>query len=142
MRSRYAHTHDDGEKKKYISALFFFLFIYFSRCVARLFALVGSICRSVGQMMDCPGVVSAVLPRPRTRHRRLKLKRLHTLWPHTHLSIADYAKTDCALSSYTNLPWWNYHRNQCDRVVSSERSIDSFFFLSMLRDTDDKLRKR
>lgn len=49
MRSRYTM----GWKK--ISRLFF-IFFYFSCCVARLFTLVGSICRSVGQMIDWLGI--------------------------------------------------------------------------------------
>jgi len=64
----------DEEKKIPLVFLFiYFVFYFFFCCVARLFAFVGSICRSVGQMIDCQGV-SSTAPHP-LDHRQIQLKR-------------------------------------------------------------------
>lgn len=61
------------EKKKCIFTFFFlFIFTFFTiliRRVARLFAFVGSICRSVGQMIDCREVRVPLSPPPTTSKR-------------------------------------------------------------------------
>jgi len=64
----------DEEKKIPLVFLFiYFGFLFFFCSVARLFAFVGSICRSVGQMIDCQGVSSTT---PYTEyHRQIQLKR-------------------------------------------------------------------
>lgn len=55
----------EGEKKNISTRLFIY---FFAQCRSRLFAFVGSICRSVGQMIDYQGISPL-----RTHHARLSV---------------------------------------------------------------------